>query len=452
MVITEKDLKLHKLMKTMLQSIVDVKGTGSDLEVVFKHYAGLHDQSMHGNRYGSTVDANGQVVASLVHGGNLQNRANEHFSQDEPHARALEAQRQARALRNAEQRHAEGTNTTWKWQVGDRSYTNAQTIEEFGEKFKDIEMNTTNLTTTDIKTLNAFGASLENVSKGYPALADSIKSLDFSNLTNQGGKCDNFGNVKVDKNGDVKVTMSSALTNSPTSATTALTHAEAKGMQPKGCTTLAYAADKVLGKAMYTKMSKDDSVTLTCKDADGNIVSIFDDVDGTGTIKADSQHIARILDNDVKNNPGLFGTDVSNSQAATGKKDYVATFSTLVAAPALGNKDINDNAAVQKFGAFMNTVMDSKGGVSKSQAYSLRALKARIDDPSLNDDERTKAAITYKNAQSAVNYYRRQTGLTKSNVAQAQASIHGRTVMPAAPKVVTPAPATLVTRPPKTTP
>jgi hypothetical protein len=124
----------------------------------------------------------------------------------------------------------------------------------------------------------------------------------------------------------------------------------------------------------------------------------------------------------VKNNTKLFGTDVTKGEAKSGKNDYVATFSTLYASPALGNKEINDNKATQKFGSFMNSVMSSKGGVAKSQAVSLQALKAKASAPEATD----KDVMTYRNAQSAVNYYRRQSGLTKSNVADAYASIHGR--------------------------
>jgi hypothetical protein len=428
--VTEQDIMLHKLMKMMLDSIVDIKKTGeTDVEVEFKHYPGMHDQSMHGNRYGSTTSADGSVNVELVNAGKLRNRANEHFTQSEEHARALESQRQGRNQGLAESRTTTGKDQTWKWQVGDRSYTDIQNVADFKRNFPGIALNTDNLNATELKTLNAVNASLKNLQAANPDFADNIKAIEFKDLSNETGKSDMFGKVNVGKDGTVRMTVSNKLTSSPTSATTALTHAESVGMEPKGCTTLAYPVEKTIGKGVFTQLRNSDNAHISFKDADGNEQFVYSKTDGTGVVKNDVENFVRINYKDIHGDEGLFGKDINNFDRATGKKDLQGTFSSLYAAGTLGTKegkgntDILNHKSVKAFGNVMTSVMGSKGGVSKKDAVTIEDLRAKAGAKGASAADKK----TYRNAMAALKSYKIKTMLSTPKINAAQAEAHGRT-------------------------
>jgi hypothetical protein len=208
-----------------------------------------------------------------------------------------------------------------------------------------------------------------------------------------------------------------------------LTHAEAAGAQPKGCTTLAYPVEKTVGKGVFTQLRNSDNAHISFKDADGNEQFVYSKTDGTGIVKNDVENFVRINYGDIHSNEELFGKDINNFDRTTGKKDLQGTFASLYAAGTLSSKDGKGNTAitshksVKAFGNVMTSVMGSKGGVSKKNAVTIEDLRAKATAKGASAADKK----TYRNAMASLKSYKIKTMLSTPKINAAQAEAHGRT-------------------------
>lgn len=396
--VDEKTVLLHKIMKVMVESLTD-DSVSPDEE---KHYMGMHDQSRHGNRFDWTTGAQ-------THAGLLQNRANEHFTEDEDAYARRSSQRQA-YMRRVVAARSEGYHPRTgqqlgvrenPWKKGNMAKVEAETREKLAEKFDKmgIKVKWNTINTNDLKVLREFdhvaSTLFDGAGKNVFANIKSIKAGDAGNQY-----------FKLKSRGDkYEITINKNMLDNPGASMKILNKEENVGAIPRGCQSLAYPAAFKLAKTITRDLKSSDDGFITIKDPkSGKKIAVYDEDDQFGITGKTIELFGR------KNLPAIEKSGVTGSNAFVQQQTFrvnnpaknieTPLRSLIAAGMTSGDSAVRSDRHVSGASWMIKDMLTAKNSKAPATKVSIQQI--------LKDAGGDKSDESYRKAQAALNAGRKK--------------------------------------------